>query len=40
MFDIRYHVASLVAVFLALGLGILIGSTVNLYYGHYSSLLV
>lgn len=28
MIDIRYHVASLVAVFLALGLGILIGSTV------------
>ena len=27
MLDIRYHVASLVAVFIALGVGILIGST-------------
>lgn len=27
MFDIRYHVASLVAIFIALGVGILIGST-------------
>lgn len=28
MIDIRYHIASIVAVFLALGLGILIGSTI------------
>lgn len=28
MFDLRYHIASLVAIFLALGLGILIGSTI------------
>ncbi|KKM11940.1 hypothetical protein SY88_05985 [Clostridiales bacterium PH28_bin88] len=28
MFDLRYHISSLVAVFLALGIGILVGSTV------------
>ena len=28
MIDIRYHIASIVAVFLALGLGVLIGSTI------------
>jgi len=28
LFDIRYHISSLVAVFLALGIGILIGSTI------------
>ena len=28
MFDIRYHISSLVAVFLALSIGILIGSTI------------
>ena len=29
MFDFRYHALSLVAVFLALGIGILLGSTIG-----------
>lgn len=28
MMDIRYHIATLIAIFLALGVGILVGSTV------------
>ena len=28
MIDLKYHIASIVAVFLALGLGVIIGSTI------------